>query len=97
MEPLYIDDHHLGGEWTIRRRTISESEIALFAGVAGAFSPLSIEAAPGHARVAPPAFLVALAVGWGTIHRPVPSAEEWAGLNWMYPRPCRAGGTTQAT
>jgi acyl dehydratase len=96
IEPLSFDDLPLGGEWTTRRRTISESEIALFAGVAGDFSPLSIEAAPGHARVAPPALLVAVAVGLGTIDMPVPSVEEWAWLNWKFPRPVRAGETIYA-
>jgi hypothetical protein len=64
--------------------------------VAGDFSPLSIEAAPGHARVAPPALLVAVAVGLGTIDMPVPSVEEWAWLNWKFPRPVRAGDTIYA-
>ena len=96
LEPLSFDDLPLGGEWTTRRRTISESEIALFAGVAGDFSPLSIEAAPGHSRVAPPALLVAVAVGLGTIDMPVPSVEEWAWLNWKFPRPVHAGDTIYA-
>ena len=96
IEPLSFDDLPLGGEWTTRRRTISESEIALFAGVAGDFSPLSIEAAPGHVRVAPPALLVAVAVGLGTIDMPVPSVEEWAWLNWKFPRPVHAGDTIYA-
>jgi acyl dehydratase len=68
----------------------------LFAGVSGDFSPLSIEAAPGHARVAPPALLVAVAVGLGTIDMPVPSVEEWAWLNWKFPRAVRAGDTIYA-
>jgi len=68
----------------------------LFAGVAGDFSPLSIEAAPGHTRVAPPALLVAVAVGLGTIDMPVPSVEEWAWLNWKFPRPVHAGDTIYA-
>src|SRR6202163_942561 len=96
IEPLSFDDLPLGGEWTTRRRTISDSEIALFGGVAGDFSPLSIEAAPGHARVAPPALLVAVAVGLGTIDMPVPSVEEWAWLNWKFPRPVHAGDTIYA-
>ncbi|HXD80622.1 MAG TPA: MaoC family dehydratase, partial [Candidatus Acidoferrum sp.] len=96
IEPLSFDDLPLGGEWTTRRRTISDSEIALFAGVVGDFSPLSIEAAPGHTRVAPPALLVAVAVGLGTIDMPVPSVEEWAWLNWKFPRPVHAGDTIYA-
>jgi acyl dehydratase len=96
LEPLSFDDLPLGGEWTTRRRTISESEIALFAGVSGDFSPLSIEAGPGQARVAPPTLLVAIAVGLGTIDMPVPAVEEWAWLNWKFPRPVHAGETIYA-
>ena len=96
LEPLSFDDLPLGGEWTTRRRTISESEIALFAGVSGDFSPLSIEAGPGQARVAPPTLLVAVAIGLGTIDMPVPSIEEWEWLNWKFPRPVHAGDTIYA-
>jgi acyl dehydratase len=96
LEPLSFDDLPLGGEWTTRRRTISESEIALFTGVSGDFSPLSIESAPGHARVAPPTLLVAVAVGLGTIDMPVPSVEEWEWLNWKFPRAVHAGDTIYA-
>jgi acyl dehydratase len=96
LEPLTFDDLPLGGEWTTRRRTISESEIALFAGVSGDFSPLSIEAAPGYARLAPPTLLVAIAIGLGTIDMPVPSVEEWEWLNWKFPRPVHAGDTIYA-
>ena len=96
LEPLSFDDLPLGGEWTTRRRTISESEIALFAGISGDFSPLSIESAPGRARVAPPTLLVAVAVGLGTIDMPVPSVEEWEWLNWKFPRPVHAGDTIYA-
>lgn len=96
IEPLSFDDLPLGGEWTTRRRTISESEITLFTGVSGDFSPLSIESAPGHARVAPPTLLVAVAVGLGTIDMPVPSVEEWEWLNWKFPRAVHAGDTIYA-
>jgi acyl dehydratase len=96
LEPLSFDDLPLGGEWTTRRRTISESEIALFAGVTGDFSPLSIEAGPGQARVVPPTLLVAVAVGLGTIDMPVPAVEEWEWLNWKFPRPVHAGDTIYA-
>jgi acyl dehydratase len=68
----------------------------LFAGVAGDFSPLTIEARPGDARVAPPALLVAMALGLGSMDMPVPSVAEWDWLNWKFPRPVRAGETIYA-
>jgi len=96
LEPISFDDLPLGGEWTTRRRTISESEIALFAGVAGDFSPLTIDVAHAGARFAPPALLVAVAIGLGTMDMPVPSVAEWEWLNWKFPRPVRAGETVYA-
>jgi acyl dehydratase len=96
LEPISFDDLPLGGEWTTRRRTISESEIALFAAVAGDFSPLTIDAGHAGTRFAPPALLVAMAVGLGTMDMPVPSIAEWEWLNWKFPRPVRAGETIYA-
>jgi acyl dehydratase len=92
LEPLSFDDLSLGGEWTTRRRTISDADVALFAGVAGDFSPLTIEANHGT-RTAPPALVVAMAVGLGSMDMPVPSVEEWEWLNWKFPRPVHAGET----
>jgi len=96
LEPISFDDLPLGGEWTTRRRTISEAEIALFTGVAGDFSPLAIDAGHAGARFAPPALLVAVAIGLGTMDMPVPSVAEWEWLNWKFPRPVRAGETVYA-
>jgi acyl dehydratase len=96
IEPLSFDDLPLGGEWTTRRRTISDSEIALFAGISGDFSPLSIESGHGQPRLAPPTLIVAVAVGLGTIDMPVPQVEEWEWLNWKFPRPIHAGDTVYA-
>jgi len=93
LEPLSFDDLPLGGEWTTRRRTISDADVALFAGVAGDFSPLTIEANHGLPRAAPPALVVAMAVGLGSMDMPVPSIEEWEWLNWKFPRAIRAGDT----
>ena len=96
LEPISFDDLPLGGEWTTRRRTISESEIALFAAVAGDFSPLTIDATHSRSRVAPPALLVAMAVGLGSMDMPVPSVAEWEWLNWKFPRAVHAGDTIYA-
>ena len=68
----------------------------MFAGVAGDFSPLTIEARPGGARVVPPALLVAMALGLGSMDMPVPSVAEWDWLNWKFPRPVHAGDTIHA-
>jgi len=59
-------------------------------------SPLAIEATAGGRRTAPPALVVALAVGLGTVDMPVPSIAEWEWLNWKFPRPILAGDTIYA-
>jgi hypothetical protein len=64
--------------------------------VAGDLSPLAIEAPAGGRRTAPPALVVALAVGLGTVDMPVPSVAEWEWLNWKFPRPIHAGDTIYA-
>ncbi|MDQ6722033.1 MAG: MaoC family dehydratase [Candidatus Dormibacteraeota bacterium] len=70
--------------------------MALFAAVAGDFSPLIIDATHGNSRVAPPALLVAMAVGLGSMDMPVPSVAEWEWLNWKFPRAVHAGDTIYA-
>ena len=96
LEPLSFDELPLGGEWTTRRRTVTEAEIALFAGVAGDHSPLTIEAGKDGRRPAPPALIVAMAVGLGSVDMPVPSVAEWDWLNWKFPRAVHAGDTIYA-
>src|SRR5947209_20332261 len=78
LEPLSFDDLPLGGEWTTRRRTVSEADVALFAGVAGDLSPLTIEATGDGPRPAPPAMVVALAVGLGSVDLPVSAYDSLA-------------------
>jgi acyl dehydratase len=96
LEPISFDDLPLGGEWTTRRRTISEAEIALFGALAGDFAPLTIDVSHAGARFAPPALLVAVAIGLGTMDMPIPSVAEWEWVNWKFPRPVKAGETIYA-
>ncbi|HXN90484.1 MAG TPA: MaoC family dehydratase [Candidatus Sulfotelmatobacter sp.] len=64
--------------------------------MAGDLSPLTIEANAGSPRHAPPALVVAIAVGLGSVDTPVPSVAEWEWLNWKFPREVRAGDTIYA-
>src|SRR6185312_11717247 len=73
-----------------------ETEIALFAGVAGDFSPQTIDGARPNGRIAPPALLIAVAIGLGSMDMPVPSIAEWGWSNWKFPRQVRAGETVYA-
>jgi acyl dehydratase len=96
LEPTSFDDLALGGEWTTRRRTISESEIALFAALAGDFSPLAVDTSGGNTRLAPPALLVAMAVGLGSMDMPIPQVAAWEWVNWKFPKAVKAGETIYA-
>jgi hypothetical protein len=64
--------------------------------VAGDLSPLTIEAGKNGPRPAPPALVVAMAVGLGSVDTPVPSVAEWEWLNWKFPRAVHAGDTIYA-
>src|SRR5436853_2984875 len=96
LEPISFDALALGGEWTTRRRTISDSEIALFAAVAGDFSPLSVDGSGGSTRLAQPALLVAAAIGLGSMDMPSPLVATWEWANWKFPKPVKAGETIYA-
>jgi hypothetical protein len=46
--------------------------------------------------VAPPALLVAMAVGLGSVDMPLPAVAEWEWLNWKFPRAVHPGDTIYA-
>ena len=64
--------------------------------MAGDFSPQTIDGARPNGRIAPPALLIAVAIGLGSMDMPVPSIAEWGWSNWKFPRPVRAGETVYA-
>lgn len=64
--------------------------------MAGDLSPLTIDASRDGRRAAPPAMVVALAVGLGSVDMPVPAIAEWEWLNWKFPRAIHAGDTIYA-
>ena len=61
--------------------------------MAGDLSPLTIESSGDGRREAPPALVVAMAVGLGSVDMPVPAVAEWEWLNWKFPRAVHAGDT----
>jgi hypothetical protein len=64
--------------------------------VTGDLSPLTIDLSRNGRRAAPPAMVVAMAVGLGSIDTPVAALAEWEWLNWKFPRPIHAGDTIYA-
>jgi acyl dehydratase len=98
LQLQYFEDLPLGGEWTTRRRTVTESDMSLFGGLVGDFSPLVVDAeaaAASHfgSRVASGPFLVATAIGLGSMDTPLPQSAGLVGMTWRFLKPARAGDT----
>ena len=98
LQLQYFEDLPLGGEWTTRRRTVTESDLSLFSGLVGDFSPLVVDAehaAASHfgGRVASGPFLVATAIGLGSMDTPLPQSAGLVGMTWRFLKPARAGDT----
>ncbi|HLZ95477.1 MAG TPA: MaoC family dehydratase [Candidatus Dormibacteraeota bacterium] len=65
--------------------------------MAGDFSPLAVDTtSAGGTRQAPPALLVAMAVGLGSMDTPIPQIAAWEWVNWKFPKAVRAGETIYA-
>ena len=94
----FFEELPLGTEWTTRRRIVTEADIALFSGLVGDFSPLVIDAelaAASHfgGRVASGPFLVAAAMGLGSMDLPLTNSAGVVGMTWRFVKPIRAGDT----
>jgi 3-hydroxybutyryl-CoA dehydratase len=91
----------LGGEWTTRRRTITQADLIAFVGLSGDYNPLYTDAE--HARggpygepVVPGTLVAAMATGLGSIDVPVPATVGMVGMTWRFVRPVRPGDTIRA-
>ena len=91
----------LGGEWTTRRRTITQADLTAFVGISGDYNPLYTDAE--HARggpygepVVPGTLVAAMTTGLGAIDVPVPATVGMVGMTWRFLRPVRPGDTIRA-
>src|SRR5436189_6434609 len=78
LELVHFEDLPLGGEWSTRRRTITEAELSAFVGLSGDYNPLytDVEHARGSHfgdRVVPGALIAAMTAGMGASAVPVPA------------------------
>jgi len=95
IEPLSFDDLPLGGEWTTRRRTISDSEIALFAGISVISRPFRSNRATARLAWRPhPDRGGGCRPGHDRHAGPPGRGVEW--LNWKFPKAVHAGDTIYA-
>src|SRR5262249_56397342 len=78
LELVHFEDLPLGGEWTTRRRTITQADLSAFVGLSGDYNPLYTDIE--HARsgpfgepVVPGTLVAAVTTGLGAIDVPVPA------------------------
>lgn len=100
---LFYDDLSVGDSWTSARRTVTEADIAAFAGVSGDFNPLHTDEvfAAGSAfgtRVAHGALVLSIATGLrqqsGLFNGTLRALLEIR--SWKFMAPVRAGDTIVA-
>ncbi|HVD00682.1 MAG TPA: MaoC/PaaZ C-terminal domain-containing protein [Candidatus Dormibacteraeota bacterium] len=101
MDLLHYEDLELGGKWTTRGRTVTDADIAAFAGVSGDFGFLHLDgprAAQGQfgGRIAHGSLLIAIALGLGAMDVPQPQTVAMVGTNWRFLKPVKPGMTVHA-
>jgi hypothetical protein len=55
-----------------------------------------VDTSGGNTRLAPPALIVAMAVGLGSMDMPIPQVAAWEWVNWKFPKAVKAGETIYA-
>jgi acyl dehydratase len=102
-EPAYFDDMPVGTRWVSGRRTITESDVASFAGLSGDFNPLHVDElaaaeGPFGRRVAHGALVLSMATGlrqqMGVFHGSIRAFLELR--SWKFLAPVFAGDTIAA-
>ena len=98
--PLHFEDLEVGVAWRSGGRTVTEADIAAFAGVSGDFNPIHVDAQYAAdtvfgQRVAHGALVLAIATGLrqqqGTFRG---TLKAWLGMrDWRFTAPVRIGDT----
>jgi acyl dehydratase len=96
-----FEDLQVGDEWETDRRTITETDVVLFAGLSGDFNPLHVDhsSAQGNPFGRPVAHgLLGLAIATGLISQAprVATLALVAILEWQFHRPIFFGDTIHA-
>jgi acyl dehydratase len=97
-EPLYYDDVQVGDTWKSGARTVTETDVVMFAGLTGDFNPLHVddefarETFYGQ-RVAHGLYGTALVAGLGS-HSPLMRTEAFVAIrDWNFLKPIFLGDT----
>ncbi len=99
--PLYFEELHVGDSWTSPRRTLTETDVVLFAGLTGDVDPLHVdrhfaEQTPFQRPLAHGLLGMALAAGLA-IHYPRMSTTAFVAVReWQFVAPLYVGDTVYA-
>lgn len=97
-EPLYFEDVALGDTWTSESRTVTETDIVMFAGMTGDYNPLHVDhefakETPYGKPLAHGLLGVSWVAGLGS-HAPMMKTEAFVAIReWKFLRPCFVGDT----
>ncbi|MGH7883875.1 MAG: MaoC family dehydratase, partial [Candidatus Dormibacteraceae bacterium] len=97
-QSLCFEDLPLGEEWVTRGRTVSESELTAYIGLAGDFNPLYADRqaagqGPNQGVLIPGALIIAVAFGLGSIDLPPSNIVALVGTTWRFLQTVRVGDT----
>ena len=97
-EPLYYDDVQVGDTWQSGARTVTETDVVMFAGLTGDFNPLHVddefarESFYGQ-RIAHGLYGTSLVAGLGS-HSPLMRTEAFVAIrDWYFLKPMFLGDT----
>lgn len=98
LELQHFEDLPLGGEWTTRRRTLTEADLTAFVGISGDYNPLYADLEHAKASVfggpvAPGTLVAAMTTGLGSIDVPLPATVGMVGMSWKFLLPVQPGDT----
>lgn len=100
LDLLYFEDLPLGGEWLSRRRTLTETDLALYRGLAGDLNPLHSDREQADRSPIgfslPGPLLGAVAIGLGSIDVPVPATVAMVGMTWKFTKAVPVGESIAA-
>ncbi len=99
--PLYFEELQVGNSWISPRRTLTETDVVLFAGLTGDFDPLHMdhhfaEQTLYRKPLAHGLLGMALAAGLAIYHPRVSTSAFVAIRNWRFVAPIHAGDTVYA-
>ena len=97
-EPLYFEEIQVGQQWKSGSRTVTETDVVMFAGLTGDYNPLHVDhefarTTPFGKPIAHGLLGVSLVAGLGN-HAPLVKTEAFVAIReWRFLQPCFIGDT----